>query len=206
MFFEVPNALWTIREGGVWDVIYEHCGYFTPSSLTYVFSANGFAVERISTVFGGQFLTLEGHPSNRPDVASTTPPTTEEIGRDVDGFAATYADTIARWSGWISERRAAGMQGVVWGVGSKGVSFLNAVDAEIVIDRAVDINPRKHGMFVAGAGQQIVGPEALRTQRPDFALVMNPNYLDEIAAELEAARRHLRARGRCDSDATSSPH
>ena len=27
VFFEVPNALWTLQRGGIWDVIYEHCSY-----------------------------------------------------------------------------------------------------------------------------------------------------------------------------------
>jgi hypothetical protein len=142
-------------------------------------------VDRVVPVFGGQFLTLEGHPCDRAEVEPTPPALTDDIKRDVDSFAAIYSDTIARWSAWISDRRAAGQQGVVWGVGSKGVSFLNAIDVAGVVDRAVDINPRKHGMFVAGAGQEIVGPDALRAHRPDFALVMNPNYLDEITAELE---------------------
>jgi hypothetical protein len=184
VFFEVPNASWTIHEGGVWDVIYEHCGYFTPSSLGYVFTANGFAVDRVEPVFGGQFLTLEGRPGRAAHVVSPPALVTTDVARDIAGFAANYAETIARWSAWIDERRSAGMTGVIWGAGSKGVSFLNAIDAGGVIDRAVDINPRKHGMFVAGSGQEIVGPEALRSHRPDFALAMNPNYLGEIAANL----------------------
>jgi hypothetical protein len=183
VFFEVPNALWTIREGGMWDVIYEHCGYFTPSSLGYVFTANGFAVDRVESVFGGQFLTLEGRPV-RPLDEPANSAVTADLAWDVERFAAGYSETIARWSAWIDTRRNSGMTGVVWGAGSKGVSFLNAISADGVIDRAVDINPRKHGMFVAGSGQEIVGPEALRSRPPDFVVAMNPNYLGEIAANL----------------------
>ena len=34
VFFEVPNALNTLRNNSYWDVIYEHCSYFTPDSLS----------------------------------------------------------------------------------------------------------------------------------------------------------------------------
>ena len=44
----------------------------------------------------------------------------------------------------------------------------------------VDVNPVKHGMYVAGTGHQIVGPEFLRDHKPDVILVMNPIYCEEI--------------------------
>ncbi len=35
-------------------------------------------------------------------------------------------------------------------------------------------------MFITGAGQPIVGPEALQEAQPDIVIVMNPIYMDEI--------------------------
>ena len=49
----------------------------------------------------------------------------------------------------------------------------------------VDINPRRHDTYVAGTGQRIVGPEERRGIRQDVVIV-NPVYLDEIAAEMNA--------------------
>jgi hypothetical protein len=48
------------------------------------------------------------------------------------------------------------------------------------IKYAVDINPRKQGMYVPGSGQQIVRPEFLRDYQPDVIVVMNPIYRHEI--------------------------
>jgi 2-polyprenyl-3-methyl-5-hydroxy-6-metoxy-1,4-benzoquinol methylase len=48
----------------------------------------------------------------------------------------------------------------------------------------VDINPYKHGKFMAGTGHEIVAPDALRDYRPDLVVAMNPIYLDEIRDEL----------------------
>ena len=38
VFFEVPNGLWTLRDLGIWDIIYEHCSYFTSPSLAHLFT------------------------------------------------------------------------------------------------------------------------------------------------------------------------
>ena len=54
---------------------------------------------------------------------------------------------------------------------------------------AVDINRRRHGTFIAGTGQPIVGPESLADHPPHTLIVMSPIYLPEIQAEL--ARRNL---------------
>jgi hypothetical protein len=64
------------------------------------------------------------------------------------------------------------------------VSFLTNVSSDAV-EYAVDINPTKHGMFMAGTGQQIVGPEFLRDYRPDLIIAMNPIYVGEIGEDLD---------------------
>jgi hypothetical protein len=79
---------------------------------------------------------------------------------------------------------AAGQRGVVWGAGSKGVTFLNATGAGEEIVAVVDINPRKQGKYVAGTGQRIVAPTELAEIRPDFVIIMNANYREEIGGML----------------------
>jgi hypothetical protein len=75
---------------------------------------------------------------------------------------------------------------VIWGAGSKGVSFLTMLAVDSAIEYAVDVNPFKHGMFIAGTGQLIVAPEFLREYKPDLVVAMNPVYLDEIGRTLSA--------------------
>ena len=43
VYFEVPNAAYNLVDLGVWDLIYEHCGYFTAASLAEAFRRGGFA-------------------------------------------------------------------------------------------------------------------------------------------------------------------
>ncbi|MFA9565355.1 MAG: SAM-dependent methyltransferase, partial [Acidimicrobiales bacterium] len=74
---------------------------------------------------------------------------------------------------------------VIWGSGSKGVSFLNNLGSEAHIGHAVDINPYKHGKFMAGTGQEIVAPEYLTAYQPQLVVAMNPIYVAEIQADLD---------------------
>ncbi len=180
VYFEVPNALYTLRDMGIWDIIYEHCSYFSAASLSYVFLREGFDVLAVDEAYGGQFLGIEARPSSEPRVLSPVPPNDlTEMAEVVVGFGRRYTEKVAFWKARLEDLAARGKKVVAWGAGSKGVTFLNTLQAGQV-DCIVDINPRKHGRFVAGTGQVIVGPEALQARRPDVVLVMNPLYVEEI--------------------------
>jgi C-methyltransferase C-terminal domain len=70
------------------------------------------------------------------------------------------------------------------------VTFLNTTAAGEIVDVVVDINPRKHGGYIPGTGQQVVGPGALRDVRPATVVLMNHNYETEVRAELDALDLH----------------
>lgn len=73
---------------------------------------------------------------------------------------------------------------MVWGAGSKAVTFLNILKTQGLVEYVVDINPRKTSLFVPGTGQQIVQPEFLQQYKPDVIMIMNPIYRQEIAQDL----------------------
>jgi hypothetical protein len=78
----------------------------------------------------------------------------------------------------------AGQRIVIWGASSKGVGFLNTLKVHDEIEYAIDINPYKHGTYIAGTGQKIEAPEFLCTYKPDVVIVMNPVYYHEIEQHL----------------------
>ena len=184
-FFEVPNALFTLRELGIWDIIYEHCSYFTPHSLTQVFSRNGFQMLETHETFGGQFLTIEARPGVRASAIENLAEL-KQMEVEADQFAGHYRDKIQSWQRRLEHLVEKGQRAVVWGAGSKGVTFLNVLKAHLAIEYVVDINPRKHGMYVAGSGQAIVAPEFLKTCPPQAVIIMNANYKAEIQQRLQA--------------------
>ncbi len=187
VFFEVPNALWTLQRGGIWDVIYEHCSYYSPTSLAHLFERHGFQVLAVNEVFGGQFLTIEAMPveqgaEEKEAVNDSFSPA--QLTADAHAFAAAYQAKRDEWQARLAGLAAGGKRGVVWGAGSKGVTFLNATGAGEEIVAVVDINPRKQGKFVAGTGQPIVAPAQLANIQPDFVIIMNANYREEIGGML----------------------
>ena len=56
VFFEMPNVMYTLKDLGIWDLIYEHCSYFSVPSLREVFRACGFTVKELHELYEGQFL------------------------------------------------------------------------------------------------------------------------------------------------------
>jgi SAM-dependent methyltransferase len=184
IYFEVPNVLYTLRDMGIWDLIYEHCAYFSAPSLMRLFVSAGFDVHAVGESFGGQYLGLEARPSTAAR-GRTTPgvPGPKDILPFAEQFAAGYLGKVAEWKRRVTDLRREGKRAVVWGGGSKGVTFLNTFKAGDQMDVMVDINPRKQGLYVPGTGQQIVGPEHLRTSPPDVIVVMNPLYRDEIRVQ-----------------------
>ncbi len=67
------------------------------------------------------------------------------------------------------------------------MAFLTTLGQSIDdIAYAVDINPIKHGTFMAGTGQEIVAPAFLQSYRPDVVIIMNPVYRAEVTADLTA--------------------
>ena len=73
---------------------------------------------------------------------------------------------------------------MIWGSGSKGVSFISNLGLKDEIAAAVDINPYKWGKFMVGSDHEIIAPERLAELQPDLVIAMNPVYLDEIGAQL----------------------
>jgi len=90
---------------------------------------------------------------------------------------------VAFWRDRTAEWAAAGERVVIWGAGSKGVTFLDTL-SPTAIEFAVDLNPRKQGKYLPGSAAEVVSPEFLKTYRPDRVIMMNAVYREEIAATL----------------------
>ena len=73
---------------------------------------------------------------------------------------------------------------MIWGSGSKGVSFISNLDISDEVVAAVDINPHKWGKFMVGSNHEIISPERLTEIQPDLVVAMNPIYLGEIGDDL----------------------
>ncbi len=183
IYFEVPDGLYMLREMAVWDLIYEHFSYFTPTSLTWVFQRAGFEVIEQRSGFGGQFLQLLARPQINAEGNAVVPETDADLKRLATAFGKRLEGKVTGWQERLSTLREAGRSVAVWGAGAKGVSFANMAEPD-AIDCLVDINPHKKGRYIPTTGHQIVSPETLAERRTETILLMNGNYADEVSESL----------------------
>lgn len=182
-YYEVPNADFVFSDDGMWDLIYQHVGYFSAQSLDMALRSSGHRVLEVAEAFHGQFLGIDavdakGNHDSTPPAASATAAAVSSI----ETFADRHQDRLARWDAELAEDRDGEV--ALWGAGAKGVAFLNMVDDPSSIQHVIDLNPRKAGRHIPGTGQQIATPDSLVGRPIRLVLIMNPAYEGEIIAEL----------------------
>ncbi len=186
VFIQVPDMIRVLKDCAFEDIYYEHCSYFSPGSLTRLFRKCGFDILDLRTVYDGQYIILEANPRKIGGRNIQLPLENDlNVLEDlVAEFKRDYSNMMAAWSKIVKDADAANKRVVLWGSGSKAVAFLTGLKIFNEIEYIVDINPNRHGMYMAGTGQEIVSPDFLMEYKPDLIIIMNPVYLDEIKSDV----------------------
>lgn len=182
LYFEVPNGELQLARGLIWDYIYEHFSYFSRVSLRRALETAGFEVLRLDAVFGDQFLSAEVRISNRV-VATTSVGLPSASLSAMHDAGVAFATLLHGWRNWADGLSRDANDTVLWGAGSKGVTFVNLLElvAPVPIDRMIDQNPNKQGRYVARTGQVIAAPDQLLEQPARTVLLMNDIYRPEVS-------------------------
>lgn len=168
IYIEVPCLNWICQHRAWFDIFYEHVNYFCLADFHRMFGK----VYESGHVFGGQYLYVVA------DIASLQRPALQQ--KDVLNFPPDFLSDIDKVAAIVKGKRNA-----IWGGASKGVIFaLYMQRAGANVDLVIDINPAKQNKYMAGTGLKVSSPaEGLqRLQAGDDIIVMNSNYLQEIAA------------------------
>ncbi len=186
IYIEVPDFSWIEKHQTFFDITYEHVNYFTPRSLASLFKS----VEQHGLLFGDQYqfvigkfgeanFSAYGRAHDEPE--NWTPVTFDET---FPSFSSVIEDIL---------NESDGKQVYIWGAATKGVMFCHHMKhmhptAFNRIVAAIDINPKKAGRFMPSVHLPILNVEDFCGSASHDALViiMNPNYRDEIVAELNA--------------------
>ncbi len=178
---ETPALEWILASNQMQDFFYEHCNYFTATSLANACRRAGLGNVRVETAFEGQYLWAEAQPSE------AMPPLPPDVDtRPIDD------EFFRRWRAAVATLAAAGTV-ALWGAGAKGVTFATEIDPSAeFITCLIDVNPNKQGKFIGLSGHPVISPAAAADLEIDAIVVMNPNYQDEVARMADAAG--LRAR------------
>jgi SAM-dependent methyltransferase len=186
VFFEVPNVLDHLGSRDLWALVYEHISYYSPSSLAAGFAAAGFEVRGQRELFGPLFIGIDAVPARGPVQLPEREQADRlrEVTQLVEGFSETATMTLQMWEQRFKNYASRNDRVVVWGGGARCTNFLNLIKGSAAVECVVDINPRKHGTFVAGTGQRIVAPQYLVEYRPTIVVLLNPIYDREVKASL----------------------
>lgn len=187
IFFETPDAKRVLAESAFWDIYYEHCSYFSAGAHARLFRQEGFDVTDLELVYDKQYIVQYARPSKGRSVPRLPlERDLEEMHHLAETFPIRVRASKHRWLERIRSAHAADRRVVLWGGGSKAVSFLTTLKIGDEVSAAVDINPYKQGKFTPGSGHPVIAPTDLVDNPPDLVIVMNPIYRSEVVQSLDA--------------------
>src|SRR6185437_4881276 len=172
IFFQVPNIARILSGQAFWDIYYEHCSYFSLGSLIRLFRRAAFKMLAAGREYGDQYVTVELWDGEATENNLSEEDDLEDLKLMIESFARKVPGRIDEWRKRLASFRDKHLKVVIWGGGSKGVSFLSTVDVAGAVEYAVDINPHMKGHYLARSGVEIVSPSALCEYRPDVVIIM----------------------------------
>jgi SAM-dependent methyltransferase len=196
---EFPHLM-RLMEGSQFDTIYhEHFSYFSFLTVETVLATHGltiFDVEELSTHGGSLRIYARA-------AASPGPPVGERVGalrakERAAGFTrlATYLsfaegvhETKRKLLEFLIQAKREKKSIAGYGAPGKGNTLLNYCGIRTdFLDYTVDRNPGKQGKFLPGTRIPVFHPDAIKTTRPDYLLILPWNLTNEIMAQMAFIR------------------
>jgi hypothetical protein len=200
--FEVP-WLGDLVDRRAYDTIYhEHLSYFSVTALERVVREAGLAIDLVEhvPVHGGSLRVWTSartgarrHGDSSDSADSLSDWSTSERAMGLMDF-----DRLKRFAADVEENRRAlvallkglkkeGARIAACGAPAKGSVLLNhARIGTGLVEFTVDANPLKVGSCVPGMHQPVLPTQALAERRPDYALLLAWNLIDEMKEEQAA--------------------
>ncbi len=174
------------------DTIYhEHFCYYSCTSIDRLMQRHGLwlnHVEHFPDLHGGTLRWHIGKQENRSGAARQYLADERRIGLNETGYYTEFANRVAsvRKSllDLLSKLRDEGASIAGYGAAAKGSTLLNATGIGTdLLGYVVDRNVHKHGTFMPGTHQPVLGTETLLERQPDYVLLLAWNFADEIIAQ-----------------------
>jgi SAM-dependent methyltransferase len=196
--FEFPHLLSQIRENQFDTIYHEHFSYLSLLAVSRVATTAGmrvFDVEKLPTHGGSLRLHVCRAEAAHTPIARLAAVMAEELEAGLDGddiyagFAAQAVKVKFALLELLIGLKREGRSIVGYGAPAKGNTLLNycGVGADF-LDFTVDKAPSKQGRYLPGTRLPILGPEAIKSARPDYVLILPWNIKDEIIREIAYVR------------------
>jgi len=191
---EFPH-LARLLAGNQFDTIYhEHYSYLSFVTAEQIFARHGitlFDVEELPT-HGGSLRIYGKHADNArlpvsEGVAALRRGEMDDGLLSLEsyrGFDERVKSTKRKLLAFLIDAKQRGKKVVGYGAPGKGNTLLNYCGIRTdFLDFTVDANPYKQGKYTPGTRIPILAPEAIRTARPDYVLILPWNLKDEISQQ-----------------------
>ncbi|MEO8583926.1 MAG: class I SAM-dependent methyltransferase [Flavitalea sp.] len=192
---EFPHLMQLVDNNQFDTIYHEHFSYLSFTTVKKIFDAAGlelFDVDEIPT-HGGS---LRIYAKHKEDIS-------KEISSNVEALLKKEADkgisTLSYYDNFqqkalqvkfdittfLIEQKKAGKRVVAYGAAAKGNTLLNYCGIKNdLIEYVIDLNPYKQGKWMPASHIPIYNEDYLKSDKPDFVVILPWNLKDEITAQL----------------------
>ncbi len=189
---EFPYILTTLANDNYDQVYHEHVYYYCLKNIVDLLEQEGMKIINVSyhDIHAGtlRIISVKRSSQRQPDstiisLLNLEKTLTEEYclkwGKQTQGKIQTYKQ-------FIIDLIAKGKSIACFGAAAKGCVFLNSCEIDSGLIRfIIDDTPFKQGKFVPGTGIKVVSREILKTQKPDYLIILAHNFKDYIINSLK---------------------
>jgi len=195
---EFPHLMELVTHRQFDTVYHEHFSYFSLHTVRSVFAAHGLRlwdVEQLPT-HGGSLRIWATHERNRREETPAIATLLAVEARVGMQHMAYYKDFQAQANSvkndcltFLLEQKRAGRKVIGYGAAAKGNTLLNYAGVKPdLLSHVIDASPHKQGRWLPGSRIPVVDESLLRSDRPDFVLILPWNLRAEIITQLDYIR------------------
>lgn len=196
---EFPHVLNLIRQSQFDTVYHEHFSYFSLYTVVRIFAKHGLAVFDVEGIptHGGSLRVYAKHDSDKSRYmnSSVSDLLDKEIKAGIDSLSfytefGGRADTVRKdLVSFLSARKQQGKKVAGYGAAAKGNTLLNYCGIkEDLLAFVSDLSPHKQGKYLPGSHIPVVAENYIRSEKPDYVLILPWNIKEEIIEQLSYIR------------------
>jgi hypothetical protein len=178
-----------LRMNGFDNILHEHLCYHSVYSMQRIVEPFGlkiFDVE-VNDLNGGSFRTYICREGDYEISSNVEKWLNEEKLQKIDelktyrAFRNRIEGVRAELVGLINTEKMAGKKIYCYSASTRGNTLLQFFKLDnTIIEKSVEKNPEKFGKKIASVGIPIISEEQARSEKPDYMLVLNWHFRDEI--------------------------
>ena len=197
--FEFPHLLQLIDKNQFDTIYHEHFSYLSLIAVQQIFESKGlelFDVEEVTT-HGGSLRIFAKHGE---DLSQEISPRVKQMLEKEEAFGlkdiSVYRDFQQKaekvkndFTAFLISAKNEGKRVAAYGAAAKGNTLLNfAGTKKDLLAFVVDASPHKQNKYLPGVHIPVVNEEKIKTDKPDYIVILPWNLKEEISFQLKYVR------------------